>query len=295
MIQAMDQMVRGLNEMIVALDGMNQALDQMNRGINGMVEGIDQANRGIAGMNRGIAEANRGMEQANQGVAGMNKAIGDINDAIKTPIAKDGSSPFKDLDLSGIGDYVRGHSKVEDSKAKQALTSLVANLLPGAGDAKGVTEAITGTDIITGEKLPVADRILGAVILTRWIKAGKDIIKAEDLIKSIKAEKATGKIDGWLSRQAWDKVPGHLKSFEKSTNKGVGYRWNNGKGDGVRIDKGNPNNSQVIQQVDHVVINSGGKVIGRDGKPISGSIKDNPDDAHIPLSEWVKWREWNKP
>lgn len=295
LIAITDSMVKDVDGMNQAIQGMQQGLDQMNRGIDEMNQGVAQVNRGIDAMNRGIAEANRGMEQANRGVTGMNKAIRDINDAIKSPISKDGSSPFKDLDLSGIGDYVRGHPKEGDDKAKQVITSLIANLLPGVGDAKGVSEAIAGKDVVTGEKLSTADRILGAVIFARWIKAGKDIIKAEDLIKSIKAEKATGKIDGWLSRQAWDKVPGHLKSFEKPTNKGVGYRWNNDKGDGVRIDKGNPNNSQEYQQVDHVVINSGGKVIGRNGKPISGSIKQNAREAHIPLEEWLKWTEWNKP
>ncbi|MFD9863417.1 hypothetical protein [Streptomyces alboflavus] len=63
----------------------------------------------------------------------------------------------------------------------------------------------------------------------------------------------------------------------------------------MRIDKGEPSNPQKYQQVDHVVINSGGKIIGRDGKVIDGSIKDNPRAAHIPVDEWVKWKAWNKP
>ncbi|WP_053698803.1 pre-toxin TG domain-containing protein [Streptomyces sp. NRRL F-5755] len=194
MLQGINQMQRGLNEMIDGLDGMNQAMDQVNRGINGMIEGIDQANRGLRQMNQGIAEANRGMDQANRGVTGMNKAIDKVNDAIKTPIAKDGSSPFKDLDLSGIGDYVRGHSKVEESKAKEALVSLLLNLAPGIGDVKGVVEAIAGKDIITGEKLSTADRILGAAIVARWIKGGKQAIKAEDLLKAIENEKAFSRV-----------------------------------------------------------------------------------------------------
>ncbi|MFI6689682.1 hypothetical protein [Streptomyces sp. NPDC050485] len=43
-----------------------------------------------------------------------------------------------------------------------------------------------------------------------------------------------------------------------------------------------------------MVINSGGKVLGWDGKPIEGSIKENPE-SHIPLTDWLKWKEWNKP
>ncbi|WP_192816485.1 hypothetical protein [Cupriavidus basilensis] len=79
--------------------------------------------------------------------------------------------------------------------------------------------------------------------------------------------------------------------------KGVGFRWQDPKnqGNGVRIDKGDPNVSQPTQQVDHVIVRSNGKVIGRDGKPIEGSIKYNAAQAHIPLSEYKKWKNWNSP
>ena len=36
----------------------------------------------------------------------------------------------------------------------------------------------------------------------------------------------------------------------KPNNSGVGYRWNDGKGNGVRIDKGNPGVSSSTQQVE---------------------------------------------
>ncbi|MEU5537797.1 hypothetical protein [Streptomyces sp. NPDC020362] len=39
---------------------------------------------------------------------------------------------------------------------------------------------------------------------------------------------------------------------------------------------------KVYQQGDHVAINSRGKIIGRDGKPTSGSIKQNARAAHFP-------------
>ncbi|MFH8349774.1 toxin glutamine deamidase domain-containing protein [Streptomyces sp. NPDC018045] len=173
---------------------MNEGADEVNHGISGMIQGLDEANRGMRQLNQGIADANRGMDQANRGVTGMNKAVDSINDAIKTPLRKDGSSPFKDLDLSDIADYVRGHPKVEDSKAKQALTSLLLNLVPGLGDAKGVVEAIAGTDIITGEKLSTADRILGATIVARWIKGGRQAFNAKDLLKAIENEKEFSRV-----------------------------------------------------------------------------------------------------
>ncbi|MFG3297149.1 hypothetical protein ACGF3G_51365 [Streptomyces sp. NPDC048179] len=39
----------------------------------------------------------------------------------------------------------------------------------------------------------------------------------------------------------------------------------------------------------------GGKIIGRDGKLISGDIKVNDYDAHIPLTDWLQWKTWNSP
>ncbi len=84
----------------------------------------------------------------------------------------------------------------------------------------------------------------------------------------------------------------------EETNSGIGRRWvdpANKKGNGVRIDKGNSNNSQTTQQVDHVVVRKDGKVIGRDGQPIQGSIKNNAINAHIPLQEWLTWSKWYAP
>ncbi|MBW3084959.1 hypothetical protein KEM60_01150 [Austwickia sp. TVS 96-490-7B] len=76
--------------------------------------------------------------------------------------------------------------------------------------------------------------------------------------------------------------------------KGVGTRWfdPSDSGNGVRIDQGFPGSPELSQQVDHVVVCSGGKVIGPDGKPIVGSLSDNPQ-AHIPLSDWMTWTSWN--
>jgi len=92
------------------------------------------------------------------------------------------------------------------------------------------------------------------------------------------------------------KVPGQWGPGSP-INKGVGTRWRDPRnpGNGVRIDRGNPKNSQVTQQVDHVVVSVNGKIIGRDGKPIPGSIKQNPELAHIPLTEWRNWKTWDKP
>ena len=79
---------------------------------------------------------------------------------------------------------------------------------------------------------------------------------------------------------------------------GLGYRWfdpTGPKAGGVRLDRGDPNSPFPSQQVDHVIVRSGGNVLGRDGAPISGSIASDPINAHIPLADWLKWGHWNKP
>ncbi|MFJ4282771.1 pre-toxin TG domain-containing protein [Streptomyces massasporeus] len=287
-------------ELNKALDDIIKGFDQMNSGLGKMNSAVADVNKALDEMNKGIAKANVGMQKANEGIAEANRGMAELNKAVPQ-IAK-AAQKLRELPSIGkfdfseaLKDFGKGGSSPLDDAASKAMTSALLDLLPGIGDGKGIIEAITGKGTVTGEKLSPTDRLLGSVILLRWMKAGKSAIKAEELREAMKAEKATGKIDGWLSRQAYDKVPPSLKGFEQVNSKGVGYRWNDGKGNGVRIDQGNANNSQVYQQVDHVVINSGGKVIGRDGKPISGSIKDNARAAHIPLDEWLKWKAWNKP
>lgn len=92
-----------------------------------------------------------------------------------------------------------------------------------------------------------------------------------------------------------EKLPRDWES--KPNKKKVGQRWQdpNNKGNGVRIDQGDPNSRYPSQQVDHVIVRKDGRVIGRDGKPIEGSIKDNAEQAHIPLSEYEKWGNWGEP
>lgn len=81
-------------------------------------------------------------------------------------------------------------------------------------------------------------------------------------------------------------------------NKSVGWKWSRpgSKGsDIVRIDRGNPRSKFPAQRPDHVRVNYRGRPIGRDGRPIKGSVKKNPEAAHIPYSEWITWRYWYMP
>lgn len=198
---AVDQINSGFSEMDKALTGlnadvaqMNRGLEEMNQGLNQMDQGLDQMNHALDGMNKALDEANRAMDRTNRAVSGMDKAFDDLNKRLKSgPFSKDGS-PFKDMDLTGIGDWIFGGSQAEDDKAKQVIISAIMNLLPGVGDAKGIAELLTGTDSVTGEELSPVDRALGAVIFLRWVKAGRSAIKAEELSRAVKSEKSFNRI-----------------------------------------------------------------------------------------------------
>lgn len=102
-----------------------------------------------------------------------------------------------------------------------------------------------------------------------------------------------------VAEKIQEKIPDHLDT-PLTTQKGMGLRWGSQHGkDSIRIDKGDPDAEFPHQKTDHVRINSNGKVIGRNGHPIQDSPsipkpKKSPE-AHIPLSEWLEWKQWNKP
>ena len=107
---------------------------------------------------------------------------------------------------------------------------------------------------------------------------------------------------------------------------GIKKAWNQGHSEAV-IKKAKPDSEHACQQVDYVSLRSNGQVLAKDGSFITkkpdGLYKANPQknnplapdpntgvklpyvegvnypdkhpDAHIPLSEWVKWKKWNKP
>ena len=96
--------------------------------------------------------------------------------------------------------------------------------------------------------------------------------------------------------QAGEKLPDEWGKGNPNKKK-PGQRWQDpdNPGNGVRIDEGDPSSPFPSQRVDHVIVRVDGKVIGRDGEPIRGSIKDDAENAHIPLDEWLAWKGWGSP
>ncbi|OSC70282.1 hypothetical protein B5180_25045 [Streptomyces sp. BF-3] len=166
------------------LDRINAGLAKMGGALDDMNGAVDEINSGLGQMNRGIAQANRGMDKLNQGLADSNKAVKDVNKHIpdiKKAAAKLRGLPGIDFDFSHIGDtWSSGTSGLSTAEQERRM-SLVLDLLPGIGDGKGVVEAITGKDMMTGEQLSGFDRALGALVVMRWVRVGKKVLDANDI------------------------------------------------------------------------------------------------------------------
>ena len=86
-------------------------------------------------------------------------------------------------------------------------------------------------------------------------------------------------------------MPDFLGEGEK-INKGEGWKWLGKYGENqVRIRKGDTKLPNSAQHVDYVKINSGGKVLDINSNSINNASEP---DSHIPLTDWLKWSDWNK-
>lgn len=81
----------------------------------------------------------------------------------------------------------------------------------------------------------------------------------------------------------------------KPAQKKGGIRFSGKGNDGVRIDKGVPGHILASQRVDHVVVNSRGRMLDANGNPIAGANPSKTAEVHIPLDVWLKWRSWDHP
>lgn len=159
------------------------------------------------------------------------------------------------------------------------------NVGDGAGHNKPTTH--TAADGVSHPKAPVKEEVHKVIQDSDGAK-----------IREIFIEK-----HGWdIPNEVFDKIPGETFPDWRHNRQNVGIRFldnNNGKTHSVRIDQGNPAADLPAQRVDHVRVTHNGQVIGRDGNVIhpAPGVMDpgSHPNAHIPLDEWVQWKEWRKP
>lgn len=181
------------------------------------------------------------------------------------------------------------------------LTLSLAGLFPGVGegiDAVEFVRSIRNSDFLGGALaaagllLPfIGSKAIKSVVGVDGADAGRRAA-LEDGLPSLPPSSRVADF-GRLTQQIEKKIP-DAWGPPIPTKKGIGMRWFGPKGNSIRIDRGVPSSPFPSQQVDHVVINRGGRPIGPDGSPITGPLRDHPE-AHIPLSQWLEWKSWFAP
>jgi Predicted membrane protein len=167
--KSLDQINAGFDKMNGALDDMNKATIEVNRGLDQANKGIEKANRGMDKLNEGVKEANKGLNETKKAVEGIDKAASKLHEI-----------PDFDFDFSRLAEKIGSKdTTAEERAAQERRMSVLLNLMPGIGDAKGVIEAITGSDLATGEKVSDTDRVLGSLAVMRWLKYGGKLLPEE--------------------------------------------------------------------------------------------------------------------
>ncbi|MFF9087521.1 polymorphic toxin-type HINT domain-containing protein [Streptomyces sp. NPDC014991] len=176
--KSLDQINAGLDQMNGALDDMNRATAEVNRGLDKANRGIDKANKGMEKLNEGVKQAGRGLDETKKAVDGINKAASKLREV-----------PTFDFDFSRLADRIGTNDTTpEERAAQERRMSVLLNLLPGVGDGKGVIEAVTGTDLATGEAVSTTDRVLGSLAVMRWLKYGGKLLP-EDIRAARKGDR----------------------------------------------------------------------------------------------------------
>jgi RHS repeat-associated protein len=191
-----------------------------------------------------------------------------------------GSSLLLGAKLDGYNEFIQAHQGAFDAGV---TTEFAAELLTGLvtfGIGTGLALAKSGVRLAIKESVH-----MGFSQAKRVFTSG---ITKSALVRNLRW--------GTGLRKGTAKVPPSWGIGVPNAKK-VGRRWEDpiNQGNGVRIDKSGPGSPFLSQQVDHVIVRSGGVVIGRDGRGIIGSIKSDAANAHIPLDEWLLWKTWNKP
>lgn len=179
----LDTINAGLSQMSHALDDMNASLGDVNGALDQMNRGIGQANKGLDEMNRGIDQANKGMDKLNTHVPDIKKGAEKLNEL-----------PGIDFDFSHLKDTWSSSTSALDDAEQQRRMGLLLDLLPGIGDGKGIIEAVTGTDLATGDELTGFDRATGALVVMRWLKAGEKALNADDIRNARKTACLAGNV-----------------------------------------------------------------------------------------------------
>lgn len=226
----------GIAEANKGLKQMNEAMVTVNSGLDQMNAGISTANAGMDKANAGIREANEGMRKLNSGASGMVDALGDMGDLIEgersIPVDLGG------LDLNGLGD-VYGERDVEsifEDADRQRRMSLLLDLTPGVGDAKGLYEGLTGQNPVTEEEVSGFDRALGSVVFLSTLKSSYK--GADTLVNMARYREVMGAAENSNELIASLRNTGQLPSHYVTKGEASESGWKSGRALGNHVPNG---------------------------------------------------------
>ncbi|MFI1205658.1 EndoU domain-containing protein [Streptomyces sp. NPDC020883] len=216
-------------------------LEQTNKELEQTAKNLARTNRELTQMSRDLDQMNKsidaGMKSIDLNMADLRDDVAEMRKIQNRKHPEVWDNLYKDLDLSSIPEYVHGGPMPQDDKVKALITSALMDITPGLGDAKGIAELLTGHDSVTEDKLSVPERLVGAVIVTREAKAARDLMRANDLRKAIKATEKLSRQFPEAARQ--HVLKGEIKFGKNGQARVTGYHVRPGGKDrpGVKVPK----------------------------------------------------------
>ncbi len=168
---------------VAGLEAMGRGWEQMNADLTRMNESITAS---MAQLDASMASFNRSMDNFNLGMADFDRKMAEFEASMKrfnsgTPWWP----PAGGFSLNGLKfDFDRVFptgTTQEQRDATDRKVSMLVGFIPFVGTGKGIADAITGRDVMTGEKLSGIDRGLNLLPMLRPVKA---IMKGSDAVNS---------------------------------------------------------------------------------------------------------------
>ena len=90
----------------------------------------------------------------------------------------------------------------EESNLEEDIASAVMDFIPIVGNAKGLLEAISGIDVVTGKNLTISERFLSftsAIPTGNYLKSGKHLKNGQKFLKAAERAKKAGKLKNFIN------------------------------------------------------------------------------------------------
>ncbi|MGW7531084.1 GH-E family nuclease [Amycolatopsis sp. NPDC054798] len=216
---ALDQMNAALSESIAGMEKMQSALADLNQTMQTSISAVEQINNGLANANAGLNQMLSGQKSVVDGLRIANEGLAKINasvDAIRATAADMAKAAETLQRIQLVGFRIESISEAfgnpqpllsQDEVSRRF--SVLLGLIPWLGNAKGLVEAVSGRDVITGGDLSGLDRAAGALGFLRHandLKSGaKQLFGQEAIDAAVRASEdaaAAAEFDRGLDRAA---------------------------------------------------------------------------------------------